>query len=290
MTSVPKEGEPPHASQVLTPAAVYLNGDRLRDLQQPVSLRAGTNSILVRYDQPGRGYFVLKRDATSSSPPHRTPLSMRWFDDPSLIRFDVHAGAKRAEWFRFTAPPGLLALTIAARGAVEAWADGQPMQNTGQGHFEPTMPLPHAASVALRIVPETGFSGAAVFPDPLRLECGQGVTALGDWSETGALECYSGGAWYRKSVKLMPQQTNGPATLDLGRVVATAEVRVNGRLAGIRVAPPWTLDISGLLRPGENRIEVLVFNTLANHYRTIPTRYRGDDTSGLLGPVKLRLN
>ena len=41
------------------------------------------------------------------------------------------------------------------------------------------------------------------------------------------------------------------------------------------------------VKPGENRIEVLVFNTLANHYVTIPTRYRGDLTSGLLGPVTL---
>jgi hypothetical protein len=34
---------------------------------------------------------------------------------------------------------------------------------------------------------------------------------------------------------------------------------------------------------------VLVYNTLANHYVTIPTRYRGDVTSGLLGPVTLEV-
>jgi len=34
-------------------------------------------------------------------------------------------------------------------------------------------------------------------------------------------------------------------------------------------------------------IEVLVFNTLANHYQTIPSRYRGDPVSGLIGPVKI---
>lgn len=287
VTSVPQKAEQPHASHVLTPAAVYLNGERLRDLQQSVSLSAGTNSILVRYDQPGRGYFVMKRNVTSSSRPHRTPLSMSWFDDSSLIRFDVHAGAKPAEWFRFTAPPGLRAMTLAARGTVEAWADGRPMQADGQGRFETTAPLPHAASVALRVVPEIGFSGAAVFPDPVRLDCGPGVASLGDWSKMGALECYSGGAWYRRTVKLTPLQAAGQITLDLGRVVATAEVRVNDRVAAIRVAPPWTVDISELVKSGENRIEVLVFNTLANHYRTIPTRYRGDLTSGLLGPVKL---
>ncbi|HOC73451.1 MAG TPA: hypothetical protein PKL54_11575, partial [Candidatus Hydrogenedentes bacterium] len=55
------------------------------------------------------------------------------------------------------------------------------------------------------------------------------------------------------------------------------------------VTPPWRVDVSGLVTPGENRVEVLVCNTLANHYGTIPTHYRGDPVSGLLGPVTLRV-
>ncbi len=101
------------------------------------------------------------------------------------------------------------------------------------------------------------------------------------------LECYSGGAWYRKTVTLTSEQTHGSLTLDLGKLTATAEVRVNGQVAGIRVAPPWRVPIAKYVQPGENRIEVLVYNTLANHYMTIPTRYRGELTSGLLGPVTL---
>ena len=212
---------------------------------------------------------------------------MTWFDDPSVIRFDVHAGARPAEWFRFIAPPGLRAITVTARATVEAWADGRPMRAAGRGRFQAAAPLPRAAVVALRVVGETGFCGAAVFPEPLRLECGPGIAALGDWSKAGVLECCSGGAWYRKTVTLTPQQVRGEITLDLGKVVATAEVRVNGKLAGIRVAPPWRVDISKQAKAGENRVEVLVFNALANHYLTIPTRYRGGLTSGLLGPVRL---
>jgi hypothetical protein len=37
----------------------------------------------------------------------------------------------------------------------------------------------------------------------------------------------------------------------------------------------WMLDIFSLAKPGENRIEILVCNTLANHYSTVPTRFRG---------------
>jgi hypothetical protein len=147
--------------------------------------------------------------------------------------------------------------------------------------------VPGNALVALRIEPPRGSYGGAAIPEPIQLDCGIGTAALGDWSQGSALECYSGGAWYRQSVNLSPAQSGSRVVLDLGEVVATAEVRVNGRQAGIRVAPPWKLDITEYVKTGENRIEILVYNTLANHYLTIPTRYRGNPKSGLLGPVRL---
>jgi hypothetical protein len=291
VASARQQGPKPHSSDVLTPAAVFVNGSRMEDLGQAVPLRAGANPILVRYDHAGRGYFVLKRGAApapAAAPQARTPLSMTWYDDPSVIRFDTRVHGDEADWFRFTAPPGLLAITLDAKASsLEVWADGQPMRAAGKGWYEPATPLSRPAVVAIRAIAQPGFAGAAIFPEPIKLECGPGVAALGDWSKAGTLECYSGGAWYRKTVTLTPRQARGEVALDLGKVVATAEVRVNGQLAGIRVAPPWRVDISKQVKPGENRIEVLVFNTLANHYLTIPTRYRGEPASGLLGPVTL---
>ncbi|NLH16658.1 MAG: hypothetical protein GX455_08770 [Phycisphaerae bacterium] len=289
-TSDRQRGDKPHGSEALTPSAVFLNGQRISDLQQTVTLRSGANSILVRYDHAGRGYLVLKREGIDSKLLPRTPLSMSWFDDPSVIRFDIHAAAKPAEWFRFTAPPGLKSIAVTARGTLQAWADGKPMRAIGQGRFETETPSPRTSIIALRIVPHTGFCGAAVFPEPIRLDCGPGLVTPGDWSKTGVLECYSGGALYRKTVSLTPEQAGNPIMIDLGKVVATAEVRVNGQTAGIRVSPPWRVDLSGHVKPGDNRIEVMVFNTLANHYLTIPTRYRGELVSGLLGPVALEIN
>ena len=75
--------------------------------------------------------------------------------------------------------------------------------------------------------------------------------------------------------------------LDLGNVAASAEIRVNGKKAGVLVSPPWRVDISKLVKTGKNRIEVLVCNTLANHYVTIPSRYRGPTVSGLIGPASI---
>ena len=116
---------------------------------------------------------------------------------------------------------------------------------------------------------------------------GNGVLALGDWSRACILNNYSGGVRYHTVADLPEDQTKGGIEIDLGKVVATAEVFINGKSAGVRVAPPWRLDVSGRLKPGANRIEVLVYNTLANHYQTIPSRYRGSPASGLFGPVRL---
>jgi len=281
------EGQQPHASEVLTPACVFLNGTRINNLQEAVTLRVGPNPMLVRYDGAGRGYFVVRRDSAPEPSAPRTPLAMSWFDDRAVIRFDVHAGAKTAEWFRFTAPPGLRAMTVTAQGTVEAWMDGQAMRAAGGGRFEAVTPGQPTSVVALRIVPATGVSGGALLPEPIRLECGKGRAEVGDWSKIGALECYSGGAWYRTTIGLTDLPRRCTYVLDLGNVVATAEVRVNGQVAGVLVAPPWRVDISRQIKAGDNLIEILVFNTLANHYMTVPTNYRGELTSGLLGPVQL---
>ena len=138
--------------------------------------------------------------------------------------------------------------------------------------------------VALRVEQNRGDYGGAAFDDFIQLDCGAGELAAGDWSKVGALETYSGGAWYRRTVTLPAARA---VTLDLGSVAASAEVRVNGKPAGVKVSPPWTLDITPLVKPGENRLEILVCNTLANHYVTVPTHYRGATASGLLGPVRL---
>lgn len=285
--------EPPadasHTSPILTPAAVYVNGEAVADLSLGVALKAGPNPILVRYDRAGRGHFVLRRRG-APQPTGRTPLAMRWFDDAGVIPFDVSAGAVRAEWFRFLSAPGTAALRVRARGAVEAWLDGEPMRAGADGRFVAAKPAARAAVAALRVKPaQPGLTGGALIPEPVAVETdGGGAMALGDWSKLGVLNNYSGGVRYRAGLALTAGEAQAQrVTLDLGRVAGTAEVWVNGQRAGVRVAPPWRQEVGGLLRAGENTFDVLVCNTLANHYQTIPSRYRGDPVSGLLGPVRL---
>jgi len=286
------------AAQALTgalkPSRITLNGEVVTG--NTLQLKAGPNPLVLQYDQPGRAYFVVSTDFgrpagdaetfSSAAKPERTasPLAMRWWNSPTVLPFDVRAAESRpVGWYRFTSPPGLRAMTISAHGKVQAWANGKELKVAGT-RITVAEPSAWPVPVLLRIEQERGCYGGAALAEPIRLECGPGRMALGDWSKNDGLLSYSGGAWYRKTVTIPGARQ---VVLDLGHVVASAEVRVNGQRAAVKVAPPWTVDISRLVKPGENRIEVLVCNTLANHYTTVPTRYRGEVVSGLLGPVTI---
>lgn len=277
-----------HTSPILTPAAVYVNGEAVADLGKGVALKAGANPILIRYDSAGRGHFVLRRQGTAV-PAKREPLAMRWFGDTGVIPLDVTAGSSPAEWFRFVSAPGTSAIRVQALGTVEAWLDGQPMTAAEKGRLVAAKVPAHPAVVALRVqAARPGLSGGGLLPDPVAVETdGSGVMTAGDWSKIGILHNYSGGVRYHSRVTLSGDQTKGKVVLDLGRVAGTAEIRVNGKPVGVRVAPPWRQEVTGLLKEGENTMEVLVYNTLSNHYQTVPTRYRGEPLSGLIGPVRL---
>ena len=278
-----------NAGSVNTPAAVFIDGKPVDDLTQTLRLDAGRHTVLLRYEDGGENHLVLRR-ADVETPEQETPLAMSWFNDPGVIPFDPFAGEQPAEWFRFVSAPGTTAIHLNAesQGAVQAWINGDPMRNMCNGRFEVQEPTETAAVVALRLLPHPGQTGGAAIPEPITVETSRdGVMPLGDWSKQGILNNYSGGVRYRTTFTLTTDDAQGQVEIDLGRVIATAEVTVNGKPAGIRVAPPWKLDLSGLVAVGNNELEVLVYNTLANHYQTIPSQYRGDPESGLLGPVLL---
>lgn len=102
-----------------------------------------------------------------------------------------------------------------------------------------------------------------------------------------ALPTYSGLGVYTQTLTLSAADLSAPLTLDLGQVLVAAEVFVNGKSAGVRLARPFTFDLFGLLRAGDNTLEVRVANTIAPHYTTIPSLAQGPTESGLIGPVSL---
>ena len=141
------------------------------------------------------------------------------------------------------------------------------------------------------------------------------MQTLTSWSrnDDGTDNPFCGTICYRTTFTLDGDGASKGATLDLGRVCESARVRVNGVDAGARIMPPYRVEIPvGVLKAGENILEVEVTNVGANRIRDLDKRkvawkifgdinivgrnYRPFDASkwplrdaGLLGPVSLSL-
>lgn len=193
---------------------------------------------------------------------------------------------------------------------------------------------PLAASEAPRLAPpavllDLGRDWKVSFP----AAAGQGsgvhdYAQLRSWTDNEATRHFSGVAVYTKEVQLGAAQLAGQhVVLDFGPGTAlvttpkvpagmramlespvreAAQVYVNGKRAGAVWHPPYRVDVTRLLAPGKNRIEVrvanLAVNTLAGHalpdYRLLSARFGQrfvpQDTeliaprpAGMLGPVTL---
>ena len=279
------------------PIQLFVNHSAVDLKSKSIRLKKGANPVLAVYSKACETYLAFRKQGVPK--PLKQPISMRWYNDSGLLPFDCSSvtGAKSA-LFAFDSAPGLISFTFDAYGKVLVWVDGlevKPIagsrQPDGLTSFKVDLSQikTAGAQVVLQIEYQPGHKGGAALPQFIRQNCGKGSLVVGDWSKIQGLKAYSGGLWYRKMLVIDPVDCGKRLELDLGDVVSTAEVLINGKSAGIKLTPPWKFDLSGLTIPGENRIEILVYNTLANHYTTIPTRYPGSLVSGLLGPVTLNV-
>lgn len=255
-------------------------------------------------DDRERSAVVFLPDTVREFPkpdPYSQLISTRWGMVPHLM-FDPYGG-KYKQWnYRFKSVPGLEEMDFEVHGKnLKVWINGQEistedirLQNNDPGkkqlnHYKVFLPSgkKEPGIIAFSIEPFIGYQGSAVIAEPVKLKTGIGLLSPGNWSESGALKYYSGGMYYRKVCNVPDTLSGMKALLNLGNVVATCEVKVNGNPVGILMSPPYETDITKQLHPGENKIEVLVYSTLSNHYQSIPTPYRGDAKAGLLGPVSL---
>lgn len=244
-----------------------------------------------RMGDPPWGMDVVNNVGAVTEP--RRPLSIHLpspyltcFDDVTEIVADVKPEkASRVGWFRFAAPPGLRTLTLPTRGKAKVWVDGQRAE-VRDGKAFVTKPPRDVSTVAIRLEMVPGEYAGAAFSKPLAMILEGGRIRPGLWKDY-ALPTYSGIGVYTQKVLLTERDLAGKTTLDLGQVLVAAEVFVNGRPAGVRLARPFKFDLTGLLRAGDNVFEVRVANTIAPHYTTIPALNLGPTDSGLLGPVRL---
>jgi len=76
--------------------------------------------------------------------------------------------------------------------------------------------------------------------------------------------------------------------IDLGRVGQNAELYVNGRYCGIRIAAPYLFEITDAAVDGQNKIDITVSNTLAQKVKDKFSYNLQLKPSGLLGDVCLK--
>jgi LmbE family N-acetylglucosaminyl deacetylase len=131
-------------------------------------------------------------------------------------------------------------------------------------------------------------------------------TALKSWSSdpTPGIKYFSGTATYQASFKAAAAwaRDGQRVLLDLGSVKNIADVRVNEQPAGIVWKPPFVVDITKLLRKGDNTLTIAVTNLWPNRLigdrqpNTTPVAFSTYNPyspdapllpSGLLGPVRI---
>ena len=257
-------------------------------------MKKGSNTVVMVYDKACETYLICREPGKPR--PQRQPVAMSWYKDYGILPFDYLSDRTKSGLFGFTSAPGLKSLSFSAYGKLELWIDGLkteaiPGKTYPDGLTEYTADVknhkPDGSQVVIKIEYKEGYCGGAAIPQYIRQKCRNGETNLGDWSEIDGLKSYSGGAWYRKSITLDSSDVKNKIEIDLGDLVSSAELFVNGRSSGIKVSPPWTFNISEHAIAGDNQIEILIYNTLANNYTAIPTRYQGSLRSGLIGPVRI---
>ena len=247
------------------PAALYINNSKTNTSSNEIHLKKGSNTVLMVYDKACETYLICR--IPGKPRPQRQPVSMSWFKDYGVLPFDYQSAGTKSGLFGFASAPGLKSLSFSAYGKPELWIDGVkteaiPCKTDPDGLTEYTADVnnlkPGGSQVVIKIEYKEGYCGGAAIPKYIRQKCGQGEISLGDWSEIDGLKSYSGGAWYRKSIALDSSDVKNKIEIDLGDLVSSAELFVNGRSSGIKVSPPWTFNISEYAIAGENQIEVLI--------------------------------
>lgn len=229
------------------------------------------------------------------------------FDDSAWQTVAALRGEARVEdktaFFRSVLPPGAYALQVPlpANGEYQLYINGHLVEKRlGPAPRAGVLPIESFVEEGRNVIALEVYS-AADFPallEPLKVHC-RSVRLSGPvaWDQVG-LDWYSGRAVYSCHTRLAAPGRE--AWLDLGEVQHYAEIWVNGQHATTRLWPPYKAEIAALLQTGDNRIAIIVSNSLANRFvwdRWTPARTGESngvpprkEPSGLLGPVRLVLS
>jgi len=102
---------------------------------------------------------------------------------------------------------------------------------------------------------------------------------LGDLKKLGYVH-YSGSVEYSFELALSSSYQDYWLVLDLGKVEGAVEVKINGKPAGLKLAPPYQFALSDFIRAGNNQFQFILTNTASN-LLSLPKSF------GIFGPVRI---
>jgi hypothetical protein len=254
--------------------SVYRFTDSCAD-HVPVELRAGWNTVLLKVGAGGGGFTFRVGDANGRTLPD---LVNSLAPDEVALK---GAADTTLRSYRLEVPPGCVAVVPPAlRKPYRLFLNGQELKPSGG------QPLDiHKLLVRQRNVLVIRAFQYDKLSTPVEFVTGLTPFALKSWTKTGLVN-FSGTAIYEKNLTIPESCRDKRLILDCGRVGSVAEVYVNGQKAGTAVWRPFRVDITKLLKPGRNRLRILVTNTEANQRAVGPWHYILKDiaVNGLEGP------
>ena len=244
-------------AQLRTPFWYELN-DNWAD-RVPVDLHKGWNEVLVKVGK-GRGtssgfYGFSFRVADDNG----TTLPQVVARTSPIKLSESNAANEDTRWYRIEVPPGCVAVVPPVlHGSYRMLLNGKELRPKGEASLDIRGDLQDEKNTLVIIAGKD-----APLVSPVQFVTGTTPFSLKSVDANRACQFLRDRHLYQNLV-LPDNFHNKRVMLDLGRVSSVADVFVNGEHAGTLVWRPYQLDISKLIKSGENEIKILVTNTEAN--------------------------
>jgi hypothetical protein len=229
-------------------------------LRREAELQAGWNDVLLKISKGPRGNFSFMLRVTDEQGSNFDDLVFSLEKgDKVLGRATLLDDVPYRTWYRVPVPVGASAVQLPPlKHCLAIYFNGKLLQAAKSGLIQ--FPLSaRGDDNVLALVME----GKATLSDVPWFRMSSTLLSEGSWVLKG-LPYYSGSAMYEREFDLPPSYQGHTLVLDCGQAGHAIEVKINGKPAGVRVWLPYQFDITRLLQPGRNRVEIIVANSMEN--------------------------
>jgi hypothetical protein len=219
----------------------------------------GVTRLPIHFEPFGSVFVVFREDAA----PLSQPITAVEMERKEVLGTTWKSPSPAADVPKPVNPP-IVKFTVDAdqRLTVQAWQPGKFVLRRADGSTRSITVNRLPPPMDLAGPWEVRFSPGGGAPDNIVFD------KLISWSDhpDPGVKYYSGTAAYMKTFVVSPEtiSENRRLRLSLGDVEIMAEVTLNGKNLGILWKPPFHVDITDAVKPGENTLEVKVVNLLVN--------------------------